>query len=54
MGLGYDNSLGDKLGITLIATGFQHRDPFTKPVTEKRRTKKEEKIVMVLGEPEQT
>jgi cell division protein FtsZ len=53
MGLGYDNSLGDKLGITLIATGFQHREPFTKPVIVKEESKKEEKIVMVLGEPEQ-
>lgn len=52
MGLGYDNSLGDKLGITLIATGFQHREPFTKPVLVKEEVKKEEKIVMVLGEPE--
>ncbi len=50
MGLGYDNSLDNKLGITLIATGFQHRDPFTKPVEE---PKKDEKIVMVLGEPEE-
>src|SRR5918994_6996982 len=30
LGLGYDNSLGSKLGITLIATGFQHKDPFTR------------------------
>jgi cell division protein FtsZ len=49
MGLGYDPSLGDKLGITLIATGFQHKDPFTKPVTKKAEAKKEEKIVMTLG-----
>src|SRR5579859_655307 len=28
MGLGYDNSLGEHLGITLIATGFEHKDPF--------------------------
>src|SRR5206468_13118351 len=49
LGLGYDNTLGSKLGITLIATGFQHQDPFTKraPVQEH---KKEEKIVMTLGE----
>src|SRR5215211_7605056 len=30
LGLGYDNSLGDNIGITLIATGFQFKDPFTK------------------------
>ena len=53
MGLGYDNNLGDKLGITLIATGFQYKDPFTRPVTKKEEPKKEaEKIVMVLGEVE--
>ncbi|MFI5132302.1 MAG: cell division protein FtsZ [Chitinophagales bacterium] len=51
MGLGYDNTLDNKLGITLIATGFQHRDPFTKPVVKKEEKKKDEKIVMVLGEP---
>ncbi len=52
MGLGYDNSLDDKLGITLIATGFQHKDPFTKQET-KPETSKEEKIVMVLGQNEE-
>src|SRR3979490_2750453 len=34
MGLGYDNSLGASLGITLIATGFEHKDPFTKAAGE--------------------
>src|SRR3954467_9184675 len=28
LGLGYDNTLGASLGITLIATGFEHKDPF--------------------------
>src|SRR5438477_1941870 len=49
LGLGYDNSLDNKLGITLIATGFQHKDPFRLPVV-KRPDTKEEKIVMVLGQ----
>jgi cell division protein FtsZ len=53
LGLGYDSSLGDKLGITLIATGFQHKDPFTKSEPKKPAVKKDEKIVMVLGQPEQ-
>ncbi|MGK2862487.1 MAG: hypothetical protein ACSLE0_11165, partial [Chitinophagaceae bacterium] len=53
MGLGYDNTLGSKLGITLIATGFQHRDPFVKPVVKKEEEKKDEKIVMVLGQPDE-
>jgi len=30
VGMGYDNSLGEKIGITLIATGFKHKDPFLK------------------------
>ena len=43
--------LGDKFGITFIATGFEHKDPFTKR-TIKKKEPKEEKIVMVLGEEE--
>src|SRR5256885_2802794 len=50
LGLGYDNTLGNKIGITLIATGFQHKDPFSKKVTVKPEEKKEEKIVMILGD----
>lgn len=51
LGLGYDNTLGSKIGITLIATGFQHKDPFTKREAPKPQVKQqEEKIVMVLGE----
>lgn len=52
LGLGYDNSLDDKIGITLIATGFQHKDPFTLPVVKKPEPK-EEKIIMVLGQLEE-
>ncbi|HMT75009.1 MAG TPA: cell division protein FtsZ [Chitinophagaceae bacterium] len=52
LGMGYDNTLGDKIGITLIATGFEHKDPFQKPVVKKEEPKKEEKIVMVLGQPD--
>src|SRR4029079_17545413 len=35
LGLGYDNVLGSKIGITLIATGFEHKDPFSKRDTTK-------------------
>lgn len=49
LGMGYDSNLGDKLGITLIATGFEHKDPFAKPVPKKEEPKPEEKIVMVLN-----
>jgi cell division protein FtsZ len=48
LGLGYDNILGSKIGITLIATGFEYKDPFTKSAPKKEEPKKEEKIVMVL------
>jgi cell division protein FtsZ len=49
LGLGYDNSLENKIGITLIATGFEHKEPFDKkeePVVEEK--KEAEKVVMVL------
>src|ERR1700730_5409421 len=49
LGLGYDHALGANIGITLIATGFEHRDPFTKKEIEKPDPKKEEKIVVTLG-----
>jgi cell division protein FtsZ len=38
LGMGYDNSLGDKIGITLIATGFEHKDPFKKK-NRRRKTR---------------
>jgi cell division protein FtsZ len=50
VGTGYDNTLGGKIGITLIATGFDAKDPFAKPVVEKKAEPKPEKIVMTLGE----
>lgn len=53
IGMGYDNSLGEKIGITLIATGFEHKDPFKKTEHKKQAQKKEEKIVHTLGMPVQ-
>jgi cell division protein FtsZ len=50
LGLGYDNTLGNKIGITLIATGFQFKDPFSKRETPKKEVRSEERIVMTLGE----
>lgn len=52
LGMGYDNTLDDRIGITLIATGFEHKDPFAKPVPKKEEPKPEEKIVMVLRQQE--
>ncbi len=52
LGLGYDAALGDKIGITIIATGFEYKDPFKR--AEKPATpKKEEKIVLPLQMPGQ-
>src|SRR6185295_17689699 len=50
LGMGYDSSLGDKIGITLIATGFEHKDPFDKIQPKKQGTQREEKIVLTLSE----
>src|SRR5450755_2053429 len=52
LGLGYDNALENKIGITLIATGFEHKDPFDKKEAPKVEKKEDEKIVMVLQHPE--
>ena len=48
MGMGYDETLGDRLGITLIATGFEHKDPFKKEAVKEVEEPIEEKIVMTL------
>jgi len=53
MGMGYDETLGEKLGITLIATGFEHKDPFKKEAVKEVEAPVEEKIVMTL-QSEQT
>jgi len=51
LGMGYDSSLGDQIGITLIATGFEHKDPFEKKPEVKKEEKNDEKIVMTLEMP---
>lgn len=53
VGMGYDNTLDKKIGITLIATGFEHKDPFAKPVEQKKAEPKQEKIVMTLDVEQQ-
>src|SRR5450432_3424504 len=52
LGLGYDAALGDKIGITIIATGFEYKDPFKKEL-KTAEPRKEEKIVMPLQMPVQ-
>ena len=48
LGLGYDESLGDDISVTIIATGFEQKSPFgeTKPVENK--STQEEKIMFTL------
>lgn len=48
LGMGYDNTLGSKIGITLIATGFSQKDPFGKMEEVKPAKKEDEKILMTL------
>lgn len=47
-GIGFDESLGNKIGVTIIATGFEHKDPFKPTPKPKLEKKPEEKIVMKL------
>ena len=50
LGLGYDNTLGSQIGITLIATGFEHKDPFAKE-KKPELNPADEKIVLELEMP---
>ncbi len=52
VGMGTDNSLDKKIGITIIATGFEHKDPFAKEnvVQVKKEEPVGEKIVYTLDE----
>ena len=54
LGLGYDSTLGSQIGITLIATGFEHKDPFPRKSVVTETTKpSNEKVVMELEMPRQ-
>ena len=50
LGLGYDSSLDTKIGITLIATGFERKEPFVNPATAAANAG-EGKILMELEMP---
>ena len=52
LGLGYDETLGDNIGITLIATGFERKDPFSNNEAKNKVTS-EEKVVLQLDLPKQ-
>jgi cell division protein FtsZ len=52
LGLGYDSTLAANISITLIATGFEHKDPFPKAVIEVvEAAAVDEKVVMHLEMP---
>jgi cell division protein FtsZ len=51
LGLGYDSTLGSKIGITLIATGFEHKDPFEKKPEITEDENETDKIVLTLEMP---
>jgi cell division protein FtsZ len=51
LGLGYDNALGNEIGITLIATGFEHKDPFERKTEDVAEPEDTGKIVMTLEMP---
>jgi cell division protein FtsZ len=51
LGLGYDNTLGAGIGITLIATGFEHKDPFAKKINQPMPAVNNDKILMALEMP---
>ncbi len=53
LGLGYDNTLGSDIGITLIATGFEQKDPFAKEVKQDS-TEDIDKVVLHLDLPKAT
>jgi cell division protein FtsZ len=49
-GIGFDESLGNKIGVTIIATGFEHKDPF-KQAPKKEDQKPVEKVLLRLDTP---
>jgi cell division protein FtsZ len=49
LGLGYDESLGDEISITIIATGFEQKSPFgEQPKEEVKEEEKDERIMFTL------
>jgi cell division protein FtsZ len=52
LGMGFDESLHDKINITLIATGFEHKNPFQELTTsDTLMATKDDKIIMALHQP---
>ncbi|MHB1922964.1 MAG: cell division protein FtsZ, partial [Chitinophagaceae bacterium] len=49
LGVGYDNSLGSKIGVTIIATGFEQKSIRSAAIQTKSAPRDSVKIVMQLG-----
>lgn len=49
LGMGYDETLEDKIAITIIATGFSQKDPFAPEAPRKKEERPEPVIIMELG-----
>jgi cell division protein FtsZ len=53
LGMGYDNTLEDHIGITLIATGFHHNEPILKKAAEDAAMAEQKVVVeLELNKPE--
>ena len=48
LGLGYDESLGDDISVTIIATGFEQKSPFGEAKPVEQKAIQEEKIMFTL------
>ena len=48
LGLGYDESLGDDISVTIIATGFEQKSPFGEAKPVEQKSVQEEKIMFTL------
>jgi len=48
LGLGYDESLGDDISVTIIATGFEQKSPFGETKQVEQKAVQEEKIMFTL------
>jgi cell division protein FtsZ len=53
LGVGYDNSLEEKIGVTIIATGFSHKE-LEASFDAKQEKPEDKKIIQVLSKAEDT
>lgn len=51
LGMGHDPNLGDNISVTIIATGFHHKEINTEVTAKAAAAPIEEKIVVNLGQP---